>query len=162
MFSNCPFRSLLEIVQELWFWVDIEKVMKENIRTKQNKSWKSLSKYSIVWFWVWSSLAWHRSHLGRFGLLMGYLWTSCGPRVTYRPHIRPLLAPLTPYCPKWLLFQAKEDHTQNHTIEYLLKLFQLLFCFVLMFSSITFSISTKNQSYCTISNRERNGQLENI
>ena len=90
MFSNCPFHSLLEIVQQLWFWVEIEKVIEENIRTKQNKNMRNLSKYLILWFWLWSSLAWDRIHLGRFGLLMGCLWTSCGPRVTYRPPIRPL------------------------------------------------------------------------
>ena len=44
MFSSCPFRSLLENVQDLWFWVKIEKVMKENMRRKQNKRPQNIEK----------------------------------------------------------------------------------------------------------------------
>jgi len=39
---------------------------------------------------------------------------------------------------------------------------EILFCFILMFSFITFSILTRNQRSWSFSNRERNGQQENI
>ena len=77
MFSSFPFRSLLENVQDLWFWVKIEKVMKENVRMRQNKTSQNIRKKRYPFIPIWFPTARYGCHIEPFGHLMKSL----------RPHV---------------------------------------------------------------------------
>ena len=103
IFSICPFRSLLENVQDLWFWVKIEKVMKENMGMTQNKTSQNIRKEderSAIRF----PMAPYGCHMEVLWLLTRSLWP---PLVLYGPPTDPLWLPLSQIGPslvfKWTL-----------------------------------------------------------
>ena len=114
MFSFCPFRSLLENDQDLWFRVKIEKVIKENVRMKQNKISQNIrtkddcpSPYDSLGLdmgAIWNPL-------GSLWGLFGPLWSCMDHPQATNGHLWPKQFPLfslngslrVQYAPKWTL-----------------------------------------------------------
>ena len=110
MFSSCPFHSLLENGQDLWFWVKIEKVMKVNVRMRQNKISQNIRKKDAC-LTPYDSLL---PVIGALKTLLGSKWSLCDTKYSCMDHLKGSNGPLWPNMAPPGLHTAPQGSDMNH------------------------------------------------